>query len=256
MKSLFYTNKGGVRKANEDALFVGGCAVCGADMTAPSHIEIDGGREIFCVIDGMGGYLGGAEAARITAQAFQAGRQPDADESDNEIWLEQVLRKASEEMREIARCSPELANMGATLAGALIDRSKKSIFAFNLGDCRVYRFHGGFLDKLTHDHSHVQELFDSGEISEEEMRIHPRKNIVTASIGAAVFYEPEFFCREFPLKTGDKFFACSDGVWEALSIEEIEKALSGDDAFAACSELQRKLLSSDCRDNVSFVFVP
>ena len=251
MKALFYTNKGCVRKANEDALFAGGCTVCGANMTAPSHIEIDAEKEVFCVIDGMGGHLGGATAARITAQAFGA-----AEDSENKIWLESILQKASDEMREAARSAPELADMGATLAGAVIDRDKKSIFTFNLGDCRVYRYQGGYLDKLTHDHSHVQELFDCGEISEEEMRTHPQKNIVTSGVSACEFLTPEFFCREFPLKDGDKFFACSDGVWEALPIDEIEKSLSRDDILAACSELQRKLLLAKCNDNVSFVFIP
>ena len=245
---MFYTNRGCARKANEDAVFVGGCAVCGANMAAPSYIDID--KEIFCVIDGMGGYFGGVEAARITAQAFQAAEEP-----DNKIWLESILQRALQRMREAVSCSPELAGMGATFAGAVIDRDKKSIFVFNSGDCRVYRLQGGFLDKLTHDHSRVQELFDRGEISEEEMRTHPNKNIVTAGVIADEIFATEFFCREFPLKDGDKFFACSDGVWEALPIDEIEKSLSGGDMLAACSELQKNLFLAECGDNVSFVLV-
>jgi len=249
MKAVFYTNKGCVRKGNEDALFVGGCAVCGTNMTEPSFIEVDAAREIFCVIDGMGGHFGGTEAARITAQAFQA-----TEESDNKVWLESALQRALEEMRQAARRSPELASMGATLAGVIIDRVKKSVFTFNLGDCRVYRYQGGFLDRLTHDHSLVQELFDRGEISEEEMRTHPNKNIVTAGVIADDPSVLGFYCREFPLKDKDRFFACSDGVWEALPIEEIEKSLSGDDILTVCSELQKKLFSVKCSDNVSFVF--
>ena len=255
MKAVFYTNKGCVRKGNEDALFVGGLAVSGTNMTAPSYIEIDVGKNIFCVIDGMGGYIGGAEAARITAQAFQAAKKPDDDGASIKNWLDPVLQKSIEGMREAARRSPELADMGVTLAGAVIGRENKSIFTFNLGDCRVYRFQGGFLDKLTHDHSRVQELFNSGEISEDEMRTHPNKNIVTAGIFVNDASAPEFFYREFPLRDGDGFFACSDGVWEALPIDEIEKSLSGDDILNACSELQKKLFSAECSDNVSFVFV-
>ncbi len=250
MKAVFYTNRGRMREANEDALFAGGCAVCGADMTAPSHIEIEAEREIFCVVDGMGGYRGGAAAARIVAQAFAG-----AAGTEGEAWLASILGRASEEMREAARRSPELAGMGATLAGALIDRGKKTVFAFNLGDCRAYRFRGGFLDKLTHDHSRVQELFDRGEISEEEMRTHPHKNVVTAGIMANDPSAPACFCRDFPLQEGDQFFACSDGVWEALPIDEIEESLSCKDALAACEDLRRKLFAAKCGDNVSFLFV-
>jgi len=101
----------------------------------------------------------------------------------------------------------------------------------------------------------VQELFDRGEISEEEMRTHPNKNIVTACIMPNKSSAPEFFYRDFPINYGDKFFICSDGVWEALPINEIEKSLSGGDALAACSELQEKLFSAECSDNVSFVFL-
>lgn len=251
MRAAFYTNRGPVRHANEDALFIAGCAVCGADMTAPSRIEIDARKEFFCVVDGMGGYAGGAEAARITAQAFGA-----LAGSCDATRLMLALQRTAEEMRETARRSPEFGNMGATLAGALIDRDKKSVLTFNVGDCRVYRLRGGFLDKLTHDHSRVQELFDSGEISEEEMRTHPHKNVVTAGIVANDPSSPAFYCRDFPLVEGDQFFACSDGVWEALPIDQIERSLSEEDVMAACVDLQKKLFAAECGDNVSFVFIP
>jgi len=119
----------------------------------------------------------------------------------------------------------------------------------------VYRLQGGAIEKLTHDHSYVQELFDNGEISEDKMRTHPRKNIVTSGVIANGPSKPEFFCGEYSFKDGDKFFACSDGVWEALPIDEIQKTLSNGDVFAACSELQKRLISAEYRDNVSFVFV-
>jgi protein phosphatase len=101
----------------------------------------------------------------------------------------------------------------------------------------------------------VQELFDCGEISEEEMRTHPCKNIITAGIIANDPSALKIFYQELPLRNGDRFFMCSDGVWEALPLIEIEETLSDDDFITACSELQKKLLLTECRDNISFVFI-
>lgn len=250
IKAVYYTERGHVRPNNEDALSVAGLAVAGEDMTLPSCMEIDAGRAVFCVVDGMGGYAGGSAAAGITARAFAAAARP-----GETIQLEQALSAASAGMRDAVLGAPKLASMGATLAGVMIDAGKGIVIAFNVGDCRAYRYRGGVLFKLTHDHSQVQELCDSGKISEEQMRTHPRKNVVTACVRALDIAGADYYRREYPIEDGDKFFVCSDGVWEALPIGEIERSLAAGGLEDAGSELQKKLTATVCADNVSFILI-
>lgn len=250
IKAAYYTGRGHVRPYNEDALSIAGLALGNKDMTLPFYLEIDAIKAAFCVIDGMGGYAGGAVAAGITAGAFAAAALP-----GEEIKLGQILGMASEGIREAVRGAPNLASMGATLAGIEVDAGRGTVLAFNVGDCRAYRYRGGFLDKLTHDHSRVQELFDSGEISEEEMRTHPKKNIVIACVTALDITASDYYSREYAIEDGDEFFVCSDGVWEALPIDEMERSLAAGGVEDACCDLQKKLMATACADNVSFILI-
>lgn len=253
IKILFYSNRGCKRDNNEDAVVVSGCSLSGVDVDTPIALEVKANSDIFCVIDGMGGYKGGRLAAQIIAQNLQRARLELPDTADEDgSWLKSILREAAEEMRKIAQKFPELARMGGTMAGLYFFGD--FAYAFNCGDSRVYRFCYGYLEKLTHDHSIVQQLFDTGEIKEEEMRTHTEKNKVTSSIDTLTV-TPDVFLRKIKLRENDSFFMCSDGVWEALSLGDMEKVLSNADKFASCSELVNKLFEDQCQDNVSFIFV-
>jgi len=88
------------------------------------------------------------------------------------------------------------------------------------------------------------------------MRTHPRKNVVTAAVqvnaeegGINVFF------RECSCLEGDAFFLCSDGVWVALPVEELEECLRTEDMTDGCDELPGRLLETDCKENMTFVFL-
>jgi protein phosphatase len=213
MNIIYITHRGAVRPENQDALCVAETVRLGDDMSAPETLTLAKEYPILlAVIDGMGGYQGGARAAQILAATLAEGARNRrfssacVPEMDKNIILS-MLETAAERMRSEALNDPELSSMGATVSGVLL-RDKEAL-AFNCGDCRTYRFSGEELERLTCDHSIVQELFEKGEIDEDEMRLHPRKNIVTSKgctqYGAAYTLECKLFMQVelFPGTTVD-----------------------------------------------------
>ena len=254
MKFVIYTNKGFVRQHNEDAIFAAGSIVSGCNMSLPVILDNENQYNCFVVIDGMGGYKGGEKAARIIASSFMENFESlDLSMSESKNKISAILMSSVNNINKIAAEKPEFSSMGAALAGIAL--CSDGIIIFNCGDCRVYRQQGQHLEKLSHDHSIVQELYDIGYISEESMRTHPRKNTITAFISANPS-DLNIFFREFPLLQNNKFLICSDGVWEALSIEKIEECLSINSLDTA-NKLVKKLseLQNKCRDNISFIML-
>jgi protein phosphatase len=255
MKAAFLTHRGAVRPENQDAVFALGNARTGNMET----FEVADSHEypaLLVVIDGMGGYEGGALAARVTAETFaQAARGSFGqkfDPASDSAALAELLEKASRMMAEEAEKNPALKDMGATLAG-IIAREHGTV-AFNCGDCRAYRISGGEIERLTKDHSVVQTLYENGSITEDEMRAHPRKNIVTSAVTAKTSETPELFVRAVSRVEEDEYFVCSDGVWEAIPIDALGSLLRGPYPESA-GAIKEALLGAPCRDNISFIWV-
>ena len=112
--------------------------------------------------------------------------------------------------------------MGTTLTACLI--RDDSIEIANVGDSCCFGINEEEIVKLTKDHSLVQELIDSGSLTEEEGRNHPKKNIITRAIGAQSDIKPDFF--EVKLRAGDRIFMCTDGVSNMPTDEEILEILN------------------------------
>ena len=260
MRAVFMTHKGAVREENQDAVFVSGTVRTG-DMDAPQVCGLDSKDRpiLLAVVDGMGGYEGGALAAGIVAGTLAEQTEnvfgADIDIEENERALRRSLAEAARRMKEEALKNSLLTEMGATVSGLLLRVREKSAIAFNCGDCRVYRLTGGCLERVTRDHSVVQALFEAEKIDEEEMRAHPQKNIVTSAVSADSQSEFELYVKRLSLCDGDSFFLCSDGVWEALSSLELTALLTRMPSQEAAREIFEALLAAKCRDNVSFIWV-
>lgn len=255
MKVTAFTNKGGVREHNEDAVVFADCIMSGVSMSSPVYAEIENDRRCFVVIDGMGGYQGGEKAARIVASSFT---------SYAESWnvtiktaqdkITSILHTSVKIISETANKNSLYGSMGAALAGIVI--CSDGVLAFNCGDCRVYRQQGEYLEKLTHDHSIVQELYDRGEIEEDDMRTHRQKNTITACVSARV-EDLDIFFRVLPLNAAQRFFVCSDGVWEVMQIDDIERHITDLSVLEAAESLTDSLfmLHEHCSDNISFMII-
>jgi protein phosphatase len=211
---------------------------------------------LMAVIDGMGGYGGGEIASRVLAETLaRAASQNLFDSSCDPNYdanvLENLLIEASGLMTDASKSDPSISQMGATVAGILV--RERYALAFNCGDCRTYRISCGVLERLTHDHSLVRTLFENGAIDEDGMRKHPNKNVVTSAVAANAKKPPELYTRAVSRVEGDAYFICSDGVWEALGVPELESCLNGNFPDSA-ARLFDSLISVNCRDNVSFIW--
>ena len=250
MIAAFMSHRGSVREDNQDRLQLG-AHVISTETQQPMNISLEKSPLLVSVIDGMGGYEGGARAAQILAALLSdiSRLLPDASAEQDADFIEETLHKAATMMQKEALGDPQLKNMGATLAGLIL--REKSVLAFNCGDCRVYRFTSGYLEKITHDHSIVQRLCDEGEITEEEMRHHPNKNIVLSAISGAENETFTLYTKTLSRCDSDEFFLCSDGVWEMLETKQLEEYLSL--GRAGISKIADALFAAKCRDNISFI---
>lgn len=250
MIATYMTHRGSVREQNQDILQMGP-HIISTDTQQPITISLKKHPLLLSVIDGMGGYKGGERAAQILATLLSEATCLLLDAPyfyhDDDL-IKEALRKATLLMQKEALKDPQLKDMGATVAGLIL--REKSALAFNCGDCRVYRFTSGYLEKLTRDHSIVQLLCDEGEITEEEMRRHPKKNIVTSSVSAVENEALTLYTRALSRCDTDEFFLCCDGVWEVLATKQLEAFLSTGTGSAQITEA---LFMAECRDNISFI---
>ena len=142
-----------------------------------------------------------------------------------------------------------LALLGA-VAGLFLGDSS---FVFNVGDCRAYKRQDIFLGKITSDHSLVQKLVVSGEITEEEAMEHPKKNVITSAIVPKG--QVEIYAKKISVYDGDIFLICSDGLWGEFGIDELEECFEDDNIDEINKKIQQALLNKELADNVSYILL-
>ncbi|WP_051510572.1 PP2C family protein-serine/threonine phosphatase [Intrasporangium oryzae] len=213
---------------------------------------------VFVVADGMGGHAAGEVASRIAVDAVAelAGR-PDLSVDDLVAQVGEANRRILDSVAE----HPARSGMGTTVTGLAVVRGEggREWAVFNVGDSRTYRFADGRLAQVTVDHSHVQELVDSGIITPEQARWHPGRNVVTRVLGRPALRSVDVWL--LPPQPGQVFVLCSDGLSNELTDAEIEGILTeagGEvlvDAQAVADELVRRAVEAGGRDNVTVVVV-
>jgi protein phosphatase len=227
------THAGRVRAVNEDAV-----------VTEPP---------LFAVADGMGGHAAGEIASWLAVDAMRGvgagGVVHPADVAD-------AVRSANASVLRWATAGSGREGMGTTMTGLVLSRDggRDVVVVFNVGDSRCYRWRHGALEQLSVDHSLVQELVSSGEITPEEARRHPQRNVVTRALGADEQLDVDVWL--FDPVLGDRFVLCSDGLTTEVPDGELAGVLAGgDDADATCRRLVELALAHGGRDNVSVVVV-
>lgn len=179
--------------------------------------------QFLCVVcDGMGGAAGGSTASALACEtavdAVKAGINAGCDAGEYEALLGSAVEKANSAVYEKSRKNKELEGMGTTLCAVLTDG--KRISAVSVGDSRIYMFDKGKCIQLSHDHSYVQTLVDSGAITKEEAMSHPNKNIITHAVGTTDTIEWDTFSMDF---TADAVLVCSDGLTNYVKDDELNE---------------------------------
>jgi serine/threonine protein phosphatase PrpC len=243
----YFSNIGKVRKNNEDSLLMNDFLLSESSMRFVECVVPEGDKFIVAVADGMGGHMKGEVASRKVLEVFRDKYRA----VDDAEGIRDIFKSAKEELNRIAEADRNSFGLGTTVSGMLFIEGKALIF--HCGDSRVYRVTGGRIEKMTVDHSVVQDLVNSGFITEEEMRTHPRKNIITSSImGDLRTGLPELSIQEIALGDGGRFFLCTDGVWESMSGAEMEACFVPKDMSAEADCLRGKALGPG-HDNLTMI---
>ncbi|WP_084361427.1 PP2C family protein-serine/threonine phosphatase [Herbiconiux solani] len=211
------------------------------------------GETLFAVADGMGGHAGGdvASALALKRLAEIDGQYNSA--VDAEFALQEAIVAANAVLTETVYEHPELTGMGTTLS-ALV-RVGHSVALAHIGDSRVYRLRDDVLTQITVDHTFVQRLVDSGRITPEEAKTHPRRSVLMRVLGD-VDAAPEVDLQVMDTRPGDRWMLCSDGLSGVVEFDDIETILKDNaEPHAAADALVKESLDHGAPDNVTVVIV-
>ncbi|GAA1180802.1 PP2C family protein-serine/threonine phosphatase [Nesterenkonia xinjiangensis] len=205
---------------------------------------------LFAVADGMGGHEAGEVASALAVQALAEGWDA-APGPISQVDLQAFLDDADERIREATG-----AKAGTTLTGAVLVEAQDQLqwLVFNIGDSRTYLHQDGTLRQLTRDHSQVQEMFESGIITAEEIRDHPNRNVITRALGAGDLLSGDYTLT--PVTAGQRLLVCSDGLTGELTDAQIADILAaGRSPQDTVDWLIHQSLREGGRDNVTVIVV-
>lgn len=211
MKTAYQTDIGKQRSQNQDRV----------------RVFHNGKNMLAVVTDGIGGNRSGDVAATIAID--QLGRQFMAAQPQSVLeakqWFQEQVLAANALILKKSQENQSYQGMGTTLVAALFFNDQQVVVA-NIGDSRGYIYHDGLLTQITIDHSLVNELVKNGDLSEDAARVSPQKNIITRAIGISP--DAQIEVNSFPVKPGDLFLLCSDGLSKMVNNEQIKAVLSTD----------------------------
>ena len=246
MKSFGLTDKGMVRKDNQDSFIIEKC-------TARDCV-------IVSLCDGMGGAKAGGLASQLSNKAFVSYVFDKlSSRVRRSVNYRQILQDACVEANGVAfeysQFSEEYTGMGTTIVGGVINANGTG-YIINVGDSRAYHVsrRANSIRQITRDHSLVGELVAAGAITPEQARSHPRKNVITRALGSESRVQCDYFT--FALQSGEILLLCSDGLSNIVSdLEMLEYAKEFPEPEELCRSLMSKALNRGARDNVTIVAV-
>ena len=209
MEYFYLTDPGKVRDHNEDSVII---------------VKNESGEILLAVADGMGGHKAGEVASSIAishlgkrfTEISSIGNKDDAIN-----WIKDTVSEINVQIYKYTNENPESQGMGTTLVTAIL--TKDFLLFGNIGDSSGFVVKKDSLHKITTDHTLVNLLVKSGELTEEEAKEHPRKNVLMKALGATSTVEMDIFDVEVDV---DGIFLCSDGLTNMLDNDQINKVLS------------------------------
>ena len=239
INSYYITDKGKVRDHNEDSVTI---------------LKNLNNEYLLAVADGMGGHKDGEIASNIAISHISknfnsidsVGTKEDAIN-----WLKEVVSEANVEIYKYTKQYPDSEGMGTTIVLALL--TDKFLLFGNIGDSSGFVIKKNKLYKITVDHTLVNLLVKSGELTEEEAKEHPKKNVLMKALGANTNMEMDIFDVETDV---EGILLCSDGLTNMLENEQIEQVLS--ENLSIQEKLQKLILKSNNRggnDNISIAYL-
>ena len=240
MKISAKTDVGLVRSTNQDYYLAG---------------ELQGGVTWAVVCDGMGGAMGGnvasETAAKMIADKLSSGYHEGMNDNSLKHLIVSSVEAANASVYSKAKSDESLFGMGTTAVVAVLIAD--CLYLANVGDSRIYVISENSINQLTTDHSVVQLMIDNGEITREEAREHPKKNVITRALGVdesvRIDYSQEVY------NEGDIILLCTDGLTNLVEDADILKICNENDSYTLAEKLCVKANANGGRDNVTVVTI-
>lgn len=239
MRYWTLTDPGCVRTQNQDTFAVK---------------KLKNGAVLFVVCDGMGGARSGNVASSLAAEVFTKEMRHNYSrhmtQTDLDKLIEWAVRRANTVVYQEASNNPDYEGMGTTLTAVLIRGTAATVI--NVGDSRTYHISQG-ITQITEDHSLVQMMVRRGELSKEQAKLYPGKNLITRAIGT----EPGIQCDLYhvELAKGDNMLLCSDGLSNLLHEQEMLFEIEHGKKAECCQRLLEIAKQRGAPDNVTSVLV-
>jgi PPM family protein phosphatase len=204
---------------------------------------------LFVIADGMGGAQAGEVASRIAVELFANDLGLDGAQEPAKLLADRAV-EANAEIYARAQDDSRRAGMGTTLTAAYVGEHEVS-FA-HVGDSRGYRFHDGALERLTHDHSLVEELIRQGRLTEEEAEEHPQRSIITRALGPEADVNVDMLTIDGV--DGDIYLLCSDGLTSMVPEAKVEEIIRSKGTLATAGRaLIAAANAAGGRDNITVI---
>lgn len=207
------------------------------------------------VCDGMGGQSAGHVASdmvcNIVAEKLIDSDFENADEKQIGDYIVTAISEANIQVYTKGNVEPGYKGMGTTVVLAVVVNDKA--YVANIGDSRVYLLQEKKLHQITKDHSLVQELFEQGKISEEQVTNHPNKNMITRAVGVNLTVEIDYL--SVSLGSDAKLLLCSDGLTNMVSDSDIEAVISNNNAEDTCEKLINLANQAGGVDNITVAVI-
>ena len=240
MKSFYLTDTGKVRDHNEDSVTI---------------LKNGNGEQLLVVADGMGGHRAGEVASSMVlthlgkkfSEMSSIGTKLDAIN-----WMKDNISDINSEILAYTKDHPEAAGMGTTAVMALY--TGEFLIFGNIGDSSGFVYKNGKLTKVTKDHTLVNLLVASGDLTEEEAKYHPKRNVLMKALGSSDKAEIDVFDVDVNV---DGILLCSDGLTTMLTKEQIEKVLN-DEELEIEEKIVKLIRKSNARggtDNISIAYL-
>lgn len=240
MEVAVKTHVGHIRQVNEDSAEV---------------VQRENSALLALVADGMGGHQAGDVASQMTLKVMKQEFESvelSKDAAAWENWLLKTIQESNQLIYQYANENETYHGMGTTLVASLF--LNDFFVVAHVGDSRLYRFTVEKIEAITYDHSLVNELLRSGQITKEEAEIHPQRNVITRAIGTEETVEVEIKTLSY---IGNEYvLLCSDGLSNSVSEEQMSSVLSGQEPVEDKAAMLIDLgLEAGGDDNITLILI-
>lgn len=240
MLTYYQTDTGRVRSHNEDS------------VTIVKNLTSE---YLMIVADGMGGHKAGEVASSlvVTEMGKRFSELSSIGTKEEAVnWLKEMTDEMNMKILKYAESYPETTGLGTTCVCAIL--TNEYLIFGNIGDSSGYVMKNGKLYKVTKDHTLVNILVETGELTEEEAKNHPQKNVLMKALGASEKVSMDIFDVE---KDIDEIFLCSDGLTNLVTLEQIERVLN-EKELSIGERVDKLILKANARggnDNITIAYL-